>query len=235
MNSDFSKTILSQTLDLDLSINEIKTENLSTLCTDLFQIIINMRDTQDLGETAALRKLVIYYIAQFEKNCIIAGFTPDIISYAKYALVAILDETVLSIPGEARDFWITNPLQLEIFGESIAGVEFYNKLDNLLVNPEKFKDVLEIYFICLCLGFKGKYFLENQQKRESVISKLANTIVKNGETPDILSPDGNSYTPGKRILNIKKPVVIPLWVTFGILASIAFALWAILYFLSGNF
>ena len=156
--NDFSKTIITQTLDLNLSDTQMKEQSLSTLCTDLLLIIIKMRDATDLGETSALRKLVTYYINQFHKNCLKAGFTPETIELVKYALIATLDETVLSIPGEARDFWIANPMQLEIFGNNIAGEEFYRKLDQLMHTPEENRNILEIYYMCLCLGFRANTF-----------------------------------------------------------------------------
>ncbi len=67
-------------MDLNLSKNDTGNHNLTTLCTDIFLIIIKMRDAEDLGETSALRKLVMYYITQFEKNCAVAGFARELLN-----------------------------------------------------------------------------------------------------------------------------------------------------------
>ncbi len=231
--SNFTETILSQTLDINLSKEEMQTQNLSTLCTDLFLIIIKMREVDDLGETAALRKLITYYINQLENNCLRAGLTPETITLVKYALIATLDETVLSVPGEARDFWITNPMQLEIFHDNIAGEEFYNKLNQLIQNPEKNKEILEIYYLCLSLGFQGKYLLENPQQREIIISKLAKTIIKTTKSFNSLSPHGLPDIPAQKALGVKRYSPIPLWVTVSLLALLISVFWIILNFVCG--
>lgn len=227
-DNNFSKTILTQTLDLNLSKSEVKNHNLTTLCTDLFLIIIKMRDAEDLGQTAALRKLIMYYLTQFEKNCIIAGFAPETVASVKYALVAILDETVLSVPGEARDFWIINPMQLEIYGDSIAGEEFYHKLYRLLENPNQNSDALEVFYLCLSLGFKGKYLLEDPGQRETIISELARAIVKTGKNIEILSPHALRLTLAKKTLGVKGAALVPLWITGSIMAAMIVILWTTL-------
>ena len=228
--NDFSKTIFTQTLELNLSDSQMKEQSLLTLCTDLLLIIIRMRDATDLGETSALRKLVNYYVNQFHKNCLRAGFTPETIGLVKYALVATLDETVLSIPGEARDFWITNPMQLEIFGDNIAGEEFYRKLDRLMAAPEENRSILEIYYMCLCLGFQGKYILNETQQRELIISRLASVLVK-CETPfDSLSPHAiRKNLCGE--LGVKSDYVVPLWAMGGVMATVVVIIWVVLVLL----
>lgn len=226
--SNFTETILSQTLDINLSKKATQTQNLSTLCTDLFLIIIKMREVNDLGETAALRKLISYYINRLEYNCLRAGFTTETITLVKYALVATLDESVLSVPGDARDFWITNPMQLEIFHENIAGEEFFNKLTQLMQNPEKNKEILEIYYLCLSLGFQGKYLLENPQQRETTISNLAKVIIKNSKSFISLSPHGLPPFSARKAMGVKRYTLIPLWVTASLMALIISVLWIIL-------
>ena len=232
--NDFSKTIITQTLDPNLSDTQMKEQSLSTLCTDLLLIIIKMRDATDLGETSALRKLVTYYINQFHKNCLKAGFTPETIELVKYALIATLDETVLSIPGEARDFWIANPMQLEIFGNNIAGEEFYRKLDQLMHTPEENRNILEIYYMCLCLGFQGKYLLKDPQEREVIISRLASILVKCGTPFDSLSPHAIRRNPSGRSLGVKSDEIVPLWAVGGIMATVVVIIWIVLVLISGN-
>lgn len=232
--NDFSKTILTQTLDLNFSDIQMKEQSLSTLCTDLLLIIIKMRDTDDLGETAALRKLVNYYINQLHKNCLRSGFTPETIELVKYALVATLDETVLSIPGQARDFWITNPMQLEIFGDNIAGEEFYRKLDHLMHAPEENRSILEIYYLCLCLGFQGKYLLKDPQQREVIISRVASMLVKCAAPFDSLSPHAIRRNLYGRSLGVKSDEIVPLWAIGGIMATVVVVIWVVLVFISGN-
>jgi len=224
--NSFTKTILSQTMDINLSKGGTKNETLSTLCTDIFLIVIKMRDIEDLGDTAALRKLILYYLKQFEKNCSVLGIPAETVDSVKYALIAILDETVLSNPSEARNYWITNPMQLEIYGDNIAGEGFYRKLDLMLQNPEANRDALEVFYLCLCLGFQGKYVFGNTEEREEFITKLARILVKAGNLQvDSLSPHAVRKTILKKVQGVKKTVLFPLWVTGSALAAIMIITW----------
>lgn len=234
-NEDFTKTITSQTIDIKLSKRDSKVENMSTLCTDIFLIVIKMREAKDLGETAALRKLIIYYLKQFEKNCSVLGVKSDVVESVKYALVAILDETVLSIPGEARDFWIGNPMQLEIFGDNIAGQEFYNKLDNLLINPEANSDALEVFYLCLSLGFQGKYLIDNTEEREKIIVNLARTLIKSKNTNvDVLSPHAARLTIMKKSRGVKQPVFLPHWILGTVMSIVLLVVWIVIRLSAGT-
>ena len=109
MPSSFVQTVTSQTMNLDVTKMLGIKRDVTALCTDLFLIIIRMREAEDLGDPAALRKLITYYLSLFEKNCKAIGMDPESAAEAKYAIVALVDETVLSVPGACRDYWISRP------------------------------------------------------------------------------------------------------------------------------
>ncbi len=84
-----------------------------------------------------------------------AGLPPDDIGQARYALTAVVDETVMLSELPARDEWLSSPLQLRYFDEVTAGEEFYNRID--LLRMARKHNVLEVYWLCLAFGFKGKH------------------------------------------------------------------------------
>jgi len=197
-------------MNLDLTRTLGGSKDLPGLCTDLFLIVIRMREAEDLGEPASLRKLIGYYLELFEKNCKAIGVSGDSITDAKYALVALMDETVLSVPGICRDYWYTRPMQLDIFGDNIAGEEFYARLQKMLLDMEKKKDVLEIYYICLSLGFEGRYKLFNPEERVTIMDdlgrKLRRTRVRSSSG---ISPHGGRTDSMKR--SRSRGFLFPLW------------------------
>lgn len=74
---------------------------------------------------------------------------------AHYAVVALIDETVMSSEWDYAQEWGQEPLQVQYFGQFLAGEEFFHRLDALLGGSNT--DVLEVYFTCLCAGFRGMY------------------------------------------------------------------------------
>lgn len=228
MGSAFAETIHGHTIDLDLTKVGIKErqkqETITNLCTDIFLIVIRMREAEDLGDPSALRKLLMHYIELFRKNCTALNITKPLIDDAIYALVALLDETVMSVPGRCRDFWIVNPVQLELYNDNLAGQGFYTRLDSMLADPEKMKDVLEIYYLCLCVGFEGKYRLGSATERENVIDNLARVLLKiNKRAVAGLSPHGRRAI-SQNFIRRSVTKKIPLWVVC-IILIVLLGLW----------
>ncbi len=224
MAGSFVDTMVGQTMNLDLSKTIGGNRSVSSLCTDLFLIVIRMREAENLGDPAALRKLIAYYLDLFKKNCATFAMNPEAIEDVTYALVALIDETVLSIPGECRDFWLSHPLQLDFFGHSNAGQEFFKRLEKILLESEKKKDVLVVYYLCLSLGFEGKYKIGNMQERATIIEDLGIRLKKlkvNASTT--LSPHAYHAEGGKPPKG--KVMLLPLWIA----ATVCIASLAILY------
>lgn len=175
-HASFVQRVQVQTIDLDLTALSGVRPPLAALCTDLFLIVIAMRDSRDLGDPQALRKLVSHYLDQFSCNAAVSGVVAQDIESARYALVALLDETVLSLPGQCRDYWIGRPLQLDLFGTSVAGQEFYRRLEMILENPGAHDQLLEVYYLCLSLGFEGKYKMADTRERAGVVQSAGRAL-----------------------------------------------------------
>lgn len=94
-------------------------------------------------------------ITGFATAAAAAGIPHDDLSQARYALTAVVDESVMLSEMEARDEWLSSPLQLRYFDEVTAGEEFYNRID--LLRMSRKHGVLEVYWLCLAFGFKGKF------------------------------------------------------------------------------
>jgi type VI secretion system protein ImpK len=233
MSSSFTQTLASQTMNLDLSKTMGGKRDISALCTDLFLIIIRMREAEDLGDPASLRKLIGYFLDLFEKNCAAIGMPQDSIGEAKYAIVALMDETVLSVPGACRDYWISRPMQLDYFGDNIAGQEVYEKLQKLLLQPENKKDVLEVYYLCLALGFEGKYKISNPEERAAIMDDLGRKLRRTRVRVSAeLSPHGRR---AETSLSKKSTTFLfPLWLSGVLAAGIVIASWFAMFFINSS-
>jgi len=76
-----------------------------------------------------------------------------------FAVVAFLDESVLSSGNPVFANWPRLPLQAEMFGHQLAGEVFFQELQKTLSRSDSHDtaDLLEVYYLCLLLGFKGRY------------------------------------------------------------------------------
>jgi len=151
---------------------------LPDLCTDLFSFFTQIRRLDDPGDPEAFRREVDERFRLLDARAREAGVREENVNLAKYALAALFDETVLTSSWQAKESWSGNPLQLEYFNDFSAGEEFYTKLEGLRrpTDPGK-SDVLEVYYLCLALGFKGKHGgMEGMDKIRSLLKEIADEI-----------------------------------------------------------
>ncbi len=93
-----------------------------------------------------------------------AGYNSEDTRYATYAVVAFLDESVLNSHNPIFADWLRKPLQEELFGVQIAGEVFFHNLQQLLGKSDSsdLADLLEVYYLCMLLGFSGRYAAGNR-------------------------------------------------------------------------
>lgn len=164
---------------------------LPDICADLLTFIQSIRKASDPGEYDPFRSKAESLVSAMEQRARDADFPAPLIEMAKFALVGFLDETILQSNWALRDLWAGNPLQLQYFNEFNAGEEFYTKLETLrnADDPKKL-DVLEVYFLCLALGFKGKYAdLRGMEKIKVLADSISKELRKARSKADGLSPE----------------------------------------------
>src|SRR5688572_12594425 len=101
-----------------------------------------------------------------------AGLAQSDVSDVVLALVAFLDESIIRSDWEHKTEWRASPLQYDRFGRDDAGEEFFSRLTTMRAERTVRTDVLQIYFLCLTLGFKGRYALAPEHEWESLRSQV---------------------------------------------------------------
>jgi type VI secretion system protein ImpK len=186
-----------------------KRKTLSDISSECLMLILQLRATNDYGEPSKLKAKVIDMFDSFEQNARSAGIDNEKIKQAKFALVAFLDETIISSNWLRKDEWLTEPLQIKLFDTFNAGEEFFTNLHNLRQRASSNKDVLEVYYLCLTLGFKGMYQLQSPETLRRVIDDLNLELHPEAYNPiDVISPNGK---PKESFIQAVKGG-IPLWV-----------------------
>jgi type VI secretion system protein ImpK len=170
-------------------MSERTTKNdLVTFAGPIFDLILRLK-AGIVQPSNDLRPKIVSMLDDFEKRADRYRFNPKVVQVAKFGLAAFVDETVLTNNFPLRDQWERNPLQLEYFGEQLAGEKFFDKLEAMLGQIDVTQDAVEIYYVCMLLGFKGKYAVYEKDKLLAIMQKTANALVKIGKIrPTELSP-----------------------------------------------
>ncbi len=138
---------------------------------------------------------------------------------AKYALAAYIDEAVLSSNWPGRTEWMGRPLQLELFGDHLAGEGFFERLTHLRQGGEANADLLELFYVCLQLGFEGVYKIKGLEQLMALQVDLRSQIEGyQGVMDPRLSPAGAPAVP--LMARVRREV--PYWVITVVTVSIIF-------------
>jgi type VI secretion system protein ImpK len=118
-------------------------------------------------------------------------------------VVAFLDESVLNSTNPVFSDWSRMPLQQELFGHNVAGESFFESLDRLQNRSDSpdVADLLELYCLCLLLGFKGRYAFSGPEAVRPLTESIRDRIRRlRGPLPGLSPawgvPDGPVATGG---------------------------------------
>ena len=207
--------------------------DLVTFAAPIFDLILRLR-AKIVQPSNDLRPQVAKMLTDFEKRAERYRFNPKIIQVSKFALASFMDETVLTNNFPMRDQWERNPLQLEYFGEQLAGNKFFEKLEAMLKQMNVTADAVEIYYVCMLLGFKGRYAVYEQDKLLSIMQKTAKELVKVGKMKAVeLSPnwfaDDQPEPPEKKGM--------PIWAKIAAFSGLgaAFIVYLVMFLMSSKF
>ncbi|MGG7566948.1 type IVB secretion system protein IcmH/DotU [Rhodovulum sp. DZ06] len=108
-------------------------------------------------DLAALRSRILALMSRFGQEAQALGQHRQVVDMARYALSATLDDVIMSRPWDNVALqWGAKTLGSELEGEVTPGDRFFHNLE-LCLNEPRAKDLLELKYICLSLGFKGRY------------------------------------------------------------------------------
>lgn len=193
----------------------------------LLLLAVQLRNSVSQPDAVHLREQVITQVRQFESHAQAAGVAAQTITAARYVLCTTLDEAVLNTPWGGQSGWAAKTLLVVFHGESYGGEKFFVILDRLCADFSRHIDLIELMYICLALGFGGRYQIEadGRVKLADIQEELYRRI-KSQRTPasDELAPHW------KGIEDRRNPLVryVPLWVI--VAAGACLLLGAFLYF-----
>jgi type VI secretion system protein ImpK len=203
-------------------------ENLALHFQEVLTAIERLRgNRQGVTDANAFRHHSKEALKMAAQQSLAAGYTPEDVKYATYATVAFLDESVLNSHNPVFSDWARKPLQEEMFGTQIAGEVFFQHLQALLGRNDSpdLADLLEIYFLCMLLGFGGKYSVGNRGELSQILNMTAAKIYRTRARFTQFSPSW--MLPKEAIRSRKDPWVRRLGLIAAITAGVMVLLFVI--------
>ncbi len=143
--------------------NPPRTQSLASCYENAFTIILRLGrlNQQSAANSQDFRTSIRAALKAAMEQSKTLGYSSESNQYAFFALVSLLDESVLKLQSPAFADWAQRPMQEEMFGHARAGEIFFDHLRTLLArqDSQEVADCLEVYCLTMLLGYKGKYAL----------------------------------------------------------------------------
>jgi len=168
-------------------------ENLALLYQGLLTGIVRIHSgRQPLVNADMFRRRTKEALAEVTREAMKRNYAAEHTIETDFAVVAFLDEVILTSKDPARDAWAQRPLQEELFNVSTAGEVFFARIERLQQRQDtpELADILEVYYLCILLGFEGMYATTNKTEIHLLTGRLRQRIERIRGMDPRFSPNG---------------------------------------------
>ena len=126
----------------------------------------------------ALRASLAESIKRFEASARALSLPNEQLVAARYVLCTLLDEAASSTPWGSAGAWSSQSLLVQFHNEGWGGEKVFQLLTRLAENPTQHRNLLELIYVALSLGFEGRFkVLDNGRAQlDSVRERLAQML-----------------------------------------------------------
>ena len=105
-----------------------------------------------------VRARIVQLLSESQRTA--SDFPAEDYDAARFAVCAWIDEAVMNSSWTERAAWQKEPLQLKFYQTTNAGELFFDRLNALGAHQN---DVREVYYLCLAMGFMGRFIREEDR------------------------------------------------------------------------
>ena len=141
---------------------------------------VGLRQSTSRPDLSEVRERITRLLKQFRDRAERMDYERETIRRAHYALCAFIDEIVLSTPWGGQSRWQEHSLLSSFHRQTWGGEEFFNIVDRAQTDAARNRDLLELLYMLLALGFEGRYAAAPdgrdrlEQVRESLFRSIRN-------------------------------------------------------------
>ena len=188
----------------------VSLNSLVAAASDLLSEVVRIKHSSIGEDMNVLNERLASLLKLFEVSALHNGAESSQVMAAHYVLCTVADEAVVTTSWGNESQWSQMSLLSNFHKETFGGEKFFQLLDSLSKNPVKHLPMLELMYLCLSLGFEGKYrvqargMLELEGIRDAMYLQIRQL---RGDVPRELSPHWEGLNHQRRSL-IR---IVPAW------------------------
>ncbi|MGB3127029.1 MAG: type IVB secretion system protein IcmH/DotU [Pseudomonas sp.] len=123
----------------------------------LLSQVVQLKGSSGRESIGAVNDRLASAVTQFEARALQSGVENNQVVSARYVLCSVIDEAVVTTPWGNRSDWSKVSLLSRFHNETFGGEKVFQLLERLSRDPVKHLAMLELLYVCLAIGFEGKY------------------------------------------------------------------------------
>ena len=171
-----------------------------------------------------LRERLLDNLTYARDGAVTAGVPLTRADQAAWFVAALLDDIAINTPWGGASGWPGLPLVVSLYGNVDAGERFFDLAEDLMRYPERDPELLELVFLCLSLGFRGKHRVAGGSG-EAALTQLRNQMARLLRDRDAEDKPLSPHWEGVEADDEDRGFIVPIWS----IALVAVALIAAVY------
>ena len=139
------------------SLQGIEPNPLIDAATPLLGLVIRIRRLANYDAVEGLYQQVLNDISAIDQELIAQGCEHSALVAYRYVLCSFIDEAVLGTDWGAHSVWSQQSLLSRFHNETWGGEKVFTILARMEQEPARHQDMLGFIYLCLSLGFEGRY------------------------------------------------------------------------------
>jgi type VI secretion system protein ImpK len=174
---------------------------LVALANPLLLLTPQLRATRQVADVAALRNQLAQGIRDFSARAASAGVAAERVMAARYVLCTMIDEAAADTPWGGSGLWAQHSLLAMFHNEVFGGEKVFQLMARLAQQPDANRDLLELIYAALVLGFEGRYrVIDNGPAQLAAVRDRLAQILKQarGDHPAALAQHWHGHSVQRR-------------------------------------
>lgn len=208
-----------QTIGRELAIYRASDNTLINASAELLSVCGTLARLEAGEEINSTRTELARAIIDLKYKVVRLDYPPSVAENLCLLHSIVLDEFILMRPWAQDSGWENRTLVADLFGFRDGGDRFYSIADRALMQPKALREFLEIIYIYLKLGYRGKYNRSSEHERDRLIDRVE-TSLNLVPTELIARPAGReikSFSPPARIISALRKALLAAFIVAAII------------------
>ncbi|MDE0782206.1 MAG: type IVB secretion system protein IcmH/DotU [Planktomarina sp.] len=210
-----------QNIDLALQHYQSSENELVNVSSDLLALCGTVGRIVETDDLNLVRAEISRSIIDLKYRVVRLDYPPSVAENLCLLFAIVIDEAILSSPWGRSSAWENLTLVADLFGFRDGGDRFYNIAERALMQPKSLQGLLNLIYIFLKLGYRGKYVSGQEKDRDRLIHRLESVLAveKSQPVPEIYGRSTQKRRPPAQRVSFwrKASIAFVIILTFDVL------------------